>query len=153
MGSEGLKPVPVSPDILELMRRADARKDQVRTASGLVAFLAGEAVGHPVTFAKFMWMKVTRVWYATHEGYQETRTMALQGVFTLVALVGIWILRKQDAATAAGLVVFTLYFWGMAALVLPLLRYMVPVTVVLMVPIGVAVLAAARRIRQGSESN
>ena len=146
LGSKDLKPVAVSADVLELMRRGELNKDRVQSVGGLFGFLAGEAKDHPAGFAKFMWIKITRVWYATHEGYQEMRTMLVQGLFTLMALFGIWSLRKRDPATATGLVVFTLYFWAMASLVLPLLRYMVPVTVVLMVPIGVTLLVAVRRL-------
>ena len=142
-----LKPTPVSADVHRLMERADARESEIRKVGGLLRFLASEAVSNPVAFSKLMWLKVTRVWFATHstEG-QQTSTILIEGLFMSLSALGLWMLRRRVPGVVLGLMVFTLYFWGMAALVLPLLRYMVPVTVVLTVGVGAVIVAVADRI-------
>jgi hypothetical protein len=132
-----LKASPVSADVRALMERADAREREIRTIGGLLRFLAEEAVRNPATFAKLMWLKTTRVWYATHSTRdKETSTILIQAAFLTLACAGLWKLRTRAPAEVFGITMFTLYFWAMSALVLPLLRYMVPVTVVLTVGVG-----------------
>jgi len=141
-----LKATPVSADVHQLMERADAREGEIRKVGGLLRFLVSEAVSNPIAFSKLMWLKITRVWFATHstEGMQ-TSTILIEGLFMTLAVFGLWILRRRAPGAVLGLVVFTLYFWAMAALVVPLLRYMVPVTVVLTVGVGAAMVWAAER--------
>jgi 4-amino-4-deoxy-L-arabinose transferase-like glycosyltransferase len=141
-----LHAVPVPADVLELMVRADARESEVRKLGGLLRFLADEAASHPTAFAKLIWLKITRVWFATHstKGVQAS-TLLIQLLFTAIAMAGLWMLRRSAPGAVLALLVLTLYFWAMGAMVLPLLRYLVPITVILAVGVGASAVAVLRR--------
>lgn len=138
---------PVPADVLEFMHRAGKQRDQLLSFGGAGKFLKAEFADHPVTVVKFILVKAARSWFGTHEAYQEGRTAAIQGLILLLAVFGLRLLRdRHSGGISLGLGTLTLYFWGMSLLVLPILRYMVPMTVVLMVGVGATVLAVVERI-------
>ena len=141
---------PVDADVLDLMERAAANSDRLRTTGGYLGFLKEEAQTHPGAFAKLMYIKIVRAWYATYEGYFEGVNKLVSLLYIVAACVGLWWMRRRSSsAEALGIVAMVLYFWFMSVLVLPILRYMVPATAVTMLAVGVAILTVAERVVSG----
>jgi 4-amino-4-deoxy-L-arabinose transferase-like glycosyltransferase len=129
-------PAQVDADVGGLMERAAGQLDRIRTTGGYLSFLKEEAQHHPGAFVKIMIIKILRAWYATYEGYFEGINKMISLVYVATACVGLWWMWKTHAAVARGIIALVLYFWGMSVLVLPILRYMVPATALLILPVA-----------------
>jgi 4-amino-4-deoxy-L-arabinose transferase-like glycosyltransferase len=140
-----LHPAAVGPDVRELMQRAAAQPDRIRSTGGFLGFLKEEAQAHPVAFLKLVYIKATRVWYGTFEGYFEGINKLVELIYIVVAGIGLWWMRGRMRAEALGILAVVGYFWFMAALVNPILRYMVPSTALLMFPVAVMLTRLAGR--------
>lgn len=143
-----LHPAPVPADVEELMARAVAHKEQIRSTGGFLRFLKNEAQTHPAAFVKLMYFKTTRVWYGTLEGYFEGVNKLIEIVYIIPACVGLWWMgrRLKMSAVAWGIAAVVLYFWFMAVLANPILRYMVPSTALMMPAIAVTVIVVVKKL-------
>jgi 4-amino-4-deoxy-L-arabinose transferase-like glycosyltransferase len=143
-----LHPAPVPSDVEELMARAESRKDQIRSTGGFVNFLKEEAQTHPTAFIKLMYLKTTRVWYGTLEGYFEGINKLIELVYIITACAGLWWMgrRLRMSAVAWGIAAVVCYFWFMAVLVNPILRYMVPATALMMLAVAVTVIVIVKKL-------
>jgi 4-amino-4-deoxy-L-arabinose transferase-like glycosyltransferase len=134
------RPPAVSPEVRELMERALAQQNRVMSVGGLLGFMMEEARTHPGSFLKLIYLKATRAWYGTHEGYFERINGLISIAYILAASFGLWRMRRDSkTAEASGILALVGYFWLMATLVLPILRYMVPATAVLILAVAVMV--------------
>ncbi len=146
----------VGPDVRDLMEKADRNRDQVSSVGALVRFLASEARQRPLAVARLMFLKARRAWYGTNAQWLESGTAAVQIVYLALAVAGLVLLIRSGDAVRRGFAAFAvatvLYFWGMAVLVLPLLRYMIPAMSLLMVLIAVLCRWVANRMRAPAET-
>jgi 4-amino-4-deoxy-L-arabinose transferase-like glycosyltransferase len=139
-------PSPVSPDVRELMERAEAQQAQVSTTGGYLHFMREEASTHTSAFLKLMYIKLTRAWYATYEGHYPGINQLISLVYLIVTAIGLWWMsRASRTAEAWGIVAIVCYFWFMSVLVLPILRYMIPGFALMMLAVAVAVKGLADR--------
>ncbi len=84
----------------------------------------------PWTMSKLLGLKLARSWYGTDSMRYETFIGAVQLIYlTMIVWSGWNAWRRGGLSGQLGLCVgvCVLYFWGMTALVVPLVRYMTPV--------------------------
>jgi 4-amino-4-deoxy-L-arabinose transferase-like glycosyltransferase len=141
--------VAVPEDVAALMWTIHERRRETVTPGGLISVVSEEARRAPGAFAKLLLIKVARSWYGIDSRILETPTLLLQAVYLALSLWGSLYAWRQGGALrrmVAGNWLIVLYFWGMTLLVVPLLRYLVPVMSLLMLPLpGVYLSLAARR--------
>ena len=131
-----------------LMQDASARSTELRSLRDIVAFMAGELKERPVAVGELLALKVARSWYGTDSGRHEAALLLIQAVYLGVVLwasVAAWKRGGPSKQLAVATWMTGAYFWGMTALVLPLLRYMVPAIGLLFVLLPVLVQARAVR--------
>lgn len=129
------RPMDVPADVVALSRAFYERRLEMQLGGmrGVVALALDLGRDDPDALLKLLGLKVVRVWYGNDTRAYETPSLLLQIVY--LGLIGWGSLaswrrgRWQSAAGRmnAGHWLVALYFWGMAFLVVPLLRYMVPV--------------------------
>jgi hypothetical protein len=144
------------PDHLrEFMDSANSERRGMVTEGDIARFVGQEAIRNPVGFGQLLLVKLYRPWYATESRRHEGPVLLLQLGYLAFALAGLasslmasegrrfWILFLL------GLVV---YFWGMAFLVVPLLRYMVPAMAFLMPFAAIGISQLAMNLRGRAEA-
>jgi 4-amino-4-deoxy-L-arabinose transferase-like glycosyltransferase len=117
-------------DVATLMRNLWAREDEMSSFQGIAEVLIDEAQIRPFAVAKLAALKLVRSWYATDSNRFEALILLIQLPYLLVVFLGTWCAwKRNDRARQLTICVWmiTLYFWGMTFMVVPLLRYMVPV--------------------------
>jgi hypothetical protein len=91
---------------------------------------AGMAKEQPFAIIKLIGIKAARSWYGTSTGRNEKMLMIIQGFFLMLLLCSFSRIHRKYPEfrylVFAGAVFFC-YFWSMSIIVLPLVRYMVPV--------------------------
>jgi hypothetical protein len=95
----------------------------------LVLFMLEELRMQPLTVAKLFSIKIARSWYGTECQRFETPIMLIQTAYLVLILWGsraAWRRGVDTKQLTVGIWLITLYFWGMTALVLSILRYIVP---------------------------
>lgn len=145
-GGMQANPKPVDPEIFDMMLRAKANPTRLKSIGGFLNFMKDEAQANPRAVVKLIWLKATSTWYATHEGYFETANMVIQTAYLVICWIGLWWMRRTKSAEVLGILTILGCFWFMTILVVPLLRYMVPPTSVMLLGMAFAVqkLAAKR---------
>lgn len=111
----------------------------------------------PLSIIPFMAKKFLRLWYATEEGWHQGKILAVNGLIVPFALLGVVFSRRRERHGAWAFVVALLaYFVLIHWLLLPLARYMVPVTPLLIMfgAYGLCVLSetAGRRLCRAANS-
>jgi hypothetical protein len=128
------------------------RRTEMITAGGALDVALEEAGQAPAAFLKLMAIKVARSWYGNDSRVMEAPALAIQMVYLALILWGSVYAWRQGGALRrmnAGNWLIVLYFWAMTILVVPLLRYMMPVMGLLMIALpGVYLSWAARRPRR-----
>lgn len=123
------QPIDLPADVVALMQATSAARDQLHSMSGIAQFLGQELREHPQAVIKLGIIKATRSWYGTDSQRFEQLTLFIQSVYLVLAISGIGLAWRNYPAARPVLILFglvVLYFWGMAILVLPILRIMVP---------------------------
>jgi hypothetical protein len=141
--------VDVPIDVAELMWSIHERRPDI-AASGSMQVVMAEIARAPSAFAKLMLIKAARSWYGIDSRILERPVLLLQAVYLALVLWGsIFAWRRGGPARkmVAGNWLVTLYFWGMTLLVVPLLRYMVPVMGLLMLSLPGVYLSLAARLQ------
>jgi hypothetical protein len=146
---QGPGPLPMSAGLLDFMERAD-KTDTVLTTKGFVEFVIAEYRERPEVVVEWFLLKLRRCWYGNFTRRLESVSAAIQVVYVLLAIGGLWILRRTHPAVVLALILLTLYFWAMAAMVNPIMRYLVPAMVLLMVPVAAALLELLRKAAPAS---
>lgn len=131
------------------------RRPEMKGPREIVEVVSEEAVREPGLFSRFMAIKAVRSWYGTDSREFEGATMALQLAYFVLAVAGSWYAWRRGGdlrRMISGNWLIILYFWAMTFIVVPLLRYMLPVMGLLMVALpGVYyALADYRQRRAGS---
>lgn len=140
--------VPVPPDVEEMMVTFQTRRSEMNSLGGVAAVVAEEASQDPVAFGKIIGIKAARTWYGIDSRQFEGPTLALQIVYLGLALWGsvfAWRRGGRLRTMIAGNWIVVFYFWAMTMLVVPLLRYMLPVMGLIMVALPGAYYALAGR--------
>jgi hypothetical protein len=117
-------------DVEKLMSDLSLRKDEMSSIQAIAKILIDEARIRPFAVAKLAGLKLVRSWYATDSNRFESLILLIQIPYLLVILLGTWCAWKQDDRTRQLTIcvwMITFFFWGMTFMVVPLLRYMVPV--------------------------
>lgn len=142
-------PLATSPDIRYLMMKAEQDHHLADSVGAMVRFLASESRQHPLAVAHLLLFKAERAWYGTNARWLETWTARIQMIYLAAAAGGLMLLGRRESAAQRGLAVFivvtVIYFWVMAILVLPLLRYLIPAMSLLMLPIAALAWSIATR--------
>lgn len=123
------QPLDLPADVVALMQDASTARDQLRSMSEIAQFLGRELREHPQAVIKLGIIKAVRSWYGTDSQRFEQLTLFIQSIYLVLAIGGIGLVWRNHPAARPVLFIFglvILYFWGMAILVLPILRIMVP---------------------------
>lgn len=140
--------VAVAPDVAEMMRRFHDRRPEMESVGGVLRVMLDEAAAAPLTFTKLQLIKAGRSWYGIDSRRFELPVLLIQAVYLGLIVWGsavAWRLGGSKRCMTVGNWLITGYFWAMTILVVPLLRYMLPVMGLLMVAIpGVVVWLAGR---------
>jgi hypothetical protein len=126
---------PVSEDVMALMERLLARRDDMNTLSAIVKVVGEESADDRGALVKLLAMKVVRSWYATDTGRFETIALLIQIAYLIPISIGsVAAFRHMPHLRGyiVGVWLIVLYFWFMTFLVLSILRYMTPVMGLLM---------------------
>ena len=118
------------PDVLQVMENIRERQEEIQKFGDFRAVLSREIQAHPVAVAKLFLMKLGRSWYGTDSKRLETPILLIQLAYLLLVAWGAWNAWKRDGkyrGLVIGVLLITVYFWGMTFLALSILRYMVPV--------------------------
>lgn len=141
--------VDIPEDVAALMWSIHERRLETATTGGVLTVIGEEARQAPEAFAKLMLIKIARSWYGIDSRILEMPTLLLQIIYLALILWGSVYAFRQGGASRrmnAGTWLIVLYFWGMTLLVVPLLRYMVPIMGLLMISLpGVYLSLLARR--------
>jgi 4-amino-4-deoxy-L-arabinose transferase-like glycosyltransferase len=125
-------PAKVPPDVQEFMTELGQkyRSKEITTLGELARWLGEQAVHRPWVCGKILGYKVVRCWYATDSHRYETFCLLLQIPYLILASIGairLWrggVPGREVALLAVAVVLTT---WGMAVLVLSIVRYLMPV--------------------------
>lgn len=140
--------VAIPEDVADLMWAVHERRDETTTTARALGVIGEEARAAPAAFAKLMVIKIARSWYGIDSRMLEMPTILLQAVYLLLILWGsVYSWRRGGALRrmTGGNWLIVLYFWAMTFLVIPLLRYMVPVIGLLMLALPGVYLSLAER--------
>jgi hypothetical protein len=121
-----------------LMQNVRAHYREMESFGGVVSVLIEELQTRPIAVAKLFAIKALRSWYGTDSQRFETVIMAIQIAYLALILWSTRAAWKQGGVAkqlAISVWLMVLYFWGIVALSLPLVRYMVPVIGLLFVPL------------------
>lgn len=127
--------IAIPEDVAELMWSIHERRQETGTTSGALSVMTEEARRAPVAFIKLMLIKLARSWYGIDSRVLEMPTLLLQALYLSFSVWGsvyAWQQGGMLRRMTAGNWLIALYFWAMTFLVIPLLRYMVPVMGLLM---------------------
>lgn len=146
--------VAIPEDVAALGWAIHERRRETDTTGGVLRVVAEEAQRAPAAFGKLLLIKVARSWYGIDSRILEIPTMALQVVYLALIVWGGLFARRQGGLLwrmTAGNWLIVLYFWGMTLLVVPLLRYMVPVMGLLLIALPGVYLSLVGRRRAVNE--
>ncbi|MEN6405601.1 MAG: glycosyltransferase family 39 protein [Thermoguttaceae bacterium] len=124
--------LPVSPEVQSIMvdlRRQDIDR-KLQTNADIGAWVRRQLTDHPKAMMQIFGMKVLRCWYGTDSHRHESRVLLVNLVYVGLSLIGMGIACRRSSSNrwlALLVVLLVLCNWGMASLVLPIARYMVPV--------------------------
>jgi hypothetical protein len=122
--------VNVSQDIEALMRDFHARDSEMQSLGGVITVIKEELQSRPLTVIKLLVLKVVRSWYGTDSNRFEAPILLIQIPYLALILWSSKIAWKQGGSAkqlSINVWLITLYFWGMTAISISTLRYMVPV--------------------------
>ncbi len=146
--------VAIPEDVAALGWAIHERRRETDTTGGVLRVVAEEAQRAPAAFGKLLLLKVARSWYGIDSRILEIPTMVLQVVYLALIVWGGLFARRQGGLLwrmTAGNWLIVLYFWGMTLLVVPLLRYMVPVMGLLLIALPGVYLSLVGRRRAVNE--
>lgn len=118
------------PDVLALMKSAQARKMELTTPGTIFEFLRAQMQEHPRAVVELLLIKLARSLYGTDSQRYEILFLAFQIPYLLLVAFGAYYAARRNpnrSRLLVSLIVLTFYFWGMTLLVLPIVRYMTPV--------------------------
>jgi len=129
------RPMNVPADVIAISRAFYERRLEMQLGGmrGVVELALDLGRDDPDALLKLLALKITRVWYGNDSRVYETPSLLLQlGYLGLIVWGSVASWRRGGRRSAAGRMnaghwLLALYFWGMAFLAVPLLRYMVPV--------------------------
>lgn len=129
------RPMNVPADVVAISRAFYDRRLEMQLGGmrGVVSLALDLGREDPGALVKLLALKIVRGWYANDSRVYETPSLLLQLVYLgLIAWGSVASWRRGGGRGPAGRMnaghwLLALYFWGMAFLVVPLLRYMVPV--------------------------
>jgi hypothetical protein len=121
--------IALPPDIIHLMEDFDANLSMDNSLADVASRLFEEFQDRPITVAKLFGIKAIRSWFGTDSHRGETFLTIIQIFYLFLFLVGTWFSYRENSFVKKVLIliwVLIAYFWGMAILASPLLRYMTP---------------------------
>jgi Dolichyl-phosphate-mannose-protein mannosyltransferase len=126
-------------DLRKLMERANRERAGMSTNGAIARFVWDESVRNPRGFAELLVLKVRRAWYGMYSKRYEWLILALQLPYLLLAAAGVvlsFVIHKEKKPPLIFVYSLVVYFWIMTCLVVPMLRYMVPVMSWVMLPVA-----------------
>jgi 4-amino-4-deoxy-L-arabinose transferase-like glycosyltransferase len=130
--------VAVPADVEAMMWRFHERRPEMGSMGAAVRVILDEAAAEPLTFAHLQLIKAGRSWYGIDSRRFEAPVIALQAVYLGLIVWGSVVAWRRGGGLrrmTLGHWLVVAYFWAMTILVVPLLRYMLPVMGLLMVAI------------------
>lgn len=131
----------VDPEVRWLMQQVWDHRTELPTTGSMIRFVGSHLHEKPGAVIKLFLLKTTRAWYATQAQWHERVIAAIQVPYLLLIGFGLWRCwtlypaRRHDYLALS--ILATAYWWGMAVLALPILRYMVPAFWLLLIPAAV----------------
>jgi hypothetical protein len=128
--------------VADLMQRIWAHHQKLTTTGEIVQYVVSELKQNPGASLELVGIKVVRCWYATDSNAREPAIFPIQLFYSVLGFVGVLLSARRFPEQRYYIVLFVvlvLYFWGMAAAALSILRYLVPAMVYLLIPGAAAV--------------
>ncbi len=125
----GSEPMWVPADLLAWMKQASIERPSMKTTGSVLKFAAREATRNPSGAFELALMKFYRPWYSTYSRRYDKLNLAYQLFYVPLGLAGLVLGIRRHGSQIYWIGFFlslVVYFWGMAFLVVPLFRYMVP---------------------------
>ena len=124
------EPLKLPTDVVDLMTELDKRIAPHSSQSGILSQALAVSRERPGPFLKLILIKAARSWYGTDSGRAENLSLLVQLPLLCMILLGLIfsVRAKLVAPVVWGTVLLSiLYFWAMAMIVVPLIRYTAPV--------------------------
>jgi 4-amino-4-deoxy-L-arabinose transferase-like glycosyltransferase len=131
-----------------LIERVQQQRPSLNTTGDVANLMFSEMLTHPLAVLEMTFLKLSRSWYATESMLHERPIAMLQSAYLLLAIPGLYFAwrRFSDSRFAIALLfALVLYFWAMTAIVLSILRYMVPAMGFLLIFAAITLDAALTR--------
>lgn len=127
--------VPVPPDVNDLMRELIRKygqniQTQTITSKEILGIMVEEFKKRPITVTKLFIIKAARSWYGTNSNRLESLIVLVQAAYVLLlfwACILLWRKHVEYRSLLIAGAIVGCYFWGMAILVLSIVRYMMPI--------------------------
>lgn len=131
--------ISLSSDVVQVMNDIRVHENEISTVSNIPPIVFREFRSHPIALIKLLLLKAARSWYGTDSQRLEGPILLIQLIYLALVAWGAWSAWKRGGLQrkfVIGVLLLTVYFWGMTFMVLSILRYMVPVVGLLFVLIG-----------------
>jgi len=100
----------------------------IQKPGNIVRIVLTKGLDKPIVFMRFALLKLTRAWYGTDSNRYERIASYLQFVYFLAIIPAIVLIlyRRENRLLARIAIGISLYFWLLASIFTPLVRYMIP---------------------------
>ena len=145
---EGGDSLALPKDVVAIIEKMQAAG--ITSITQAFAFLAQALVSEPLTMLKLFGIKITRAWYATAEFWWENVILIVQLCYLIPAMIGLLQAWTQFTKKRRYIIVFLVilaYFWGMAVITAPILRYVIPIMAFVFIFDGVFVYKICQKSR------
>jgi hypothetical protein len=102
----------------------------IRSSTEFLNLLIGSFENEPITFLKFALLKITLPWYGTDSGRLDRYILLFQIPYLICIFSSLFLIMKYKHIQKRYYlfaIFITFYFWAMAFIALPILRYLLPV--------------------------
>lgn len=131
---------------LEFSKDFQREEAKIETPSGIAKFYVREFVSKPGPTLKFIFVKMSRVWYGTDSEERETLILWTQTPYLIFGILGIAVAFFKKTKGSFLLVCIIAYFMFVGFSTLSLLRYTMPAMGILIIFSALGVLSLARKI-------
>jgi 4-amino-4-deoxy-L-arabinose transferase-like glycosyltransferase len=130
-------------DVKALARFIYDQSSTGHTSSEFLKLLIGSFENDPITFFKFTLFKITSPWYGTDSGKLDRYIMFFQLPYFICIISSLFLIMVNTHIPKSYFIFatfITLYFWAMAFIALPILRYLLPAFPLLFLSLPILVL-------------
>ncbi|HEV1995129.1 MAG TPA: glycosyltransferase family 39 protein [Candidatus Acidoferrum sp.] len=121
---------PLPEDVWKLMLRIDAQRPQLSSPGKVLSYMFDEFRENPVAVMKLILLKIVRAWFGTYNMHYDYEILIVQLVYLGAFGIGLWRALRQYRDRLPYILFLILVVgsaWASCVLVMPIVRYLVPV--------------------------